>query len=225
MSDQFILHHDIPLQRVDFGFALGYPDQLQLMFSCPMVEAQPIDLKVLGQQGGIDVAEAAEIEVAAREQRRDPFLLQQQVLCARFQPGQFRIRDHGLQAHQRLILLDDLSFLDQDLFDDASLEMLHRPNLGHRDELAAGHRELTDRGQRGPRQRAGTIRRTSRILLRETTKPRCSSNSIGVASQSGVSDGDPLVVLLVTLMTSSFDPGRASSVLFSKRCPARGLRA
>jgi hypothetical protein len=34
-------------------------------------------------------------------------------LCTRFQPGQFRIRDHGLQAQQRLILLDELSFLDQ----------------------------------------------------------------------------------------------------------------
>ena len=62
ISDEFLLRHDLLLQRGDFGFAMGYPDQQQLMFSCPMVEAQPIGLKVLGHQGGIDVAEGREID-------------------------------------------------------------------------------------------------------------------------------------------------------------------
>ncbi len=98
---------------------------------------------------------AAEIGLAARKQRLDPLLLQQEVVSARPQRGELRIRNHGLQAHQRLILLDDLSLFHQDLLDDASLEMLHRTNLGYRDELTARERELADGSHCGPHQRTG----------------------------------------------------------------------
>ena len=64
-------------------------------------------------------------------------------------------RHHSVQAHQRLILLHHLPLLDQDLIDDATLEMLHGADLRDRNKLAARERELADRGLLLPTAQAG----------------------------------------------------------------------
>ena len=81
-----------------------------------------------------------EIGVTTRKQRVSPFLLKQEVVGTGPQRGEFRIRHRGLQAHQWLILLDDLPFFHQDLADNTSFKMLHRTNLGYRNELTACQR-------------------------------------------------------------------------------------
>ena len=138
------------------------------------------------------------------------------------QRRELRLRHHFLQAHQRLILLDDLPLLHQDLLDHASLEMLHGANLRDRDELAARERELADRSRLRP---TATHRQPPRQAaassVRETRKPLCSSNSIGVVSQSGVSDRRAALGLSdVRFMTSS---RRARDLLQNLRNDSLGL--
>ena len=89
---------------------------------------------------------AEKSNVAPSQQRLDPLLQQRKILRADRQSCELRLRQHGVHAHQRLILLHDLTLLHQDLIDDASLEMLHGANLRHRYELAMGQRELADGG-------------------------------------------------------------------------------
>src|SRR3990172_11517714 len=96
----------------------------EMAFLRPVVEAQPINLIVLGDQSGTGLAELGDVERAPREQCLSSFLLQREILGANPQCRQFRFCRYRMQPHERLVLLDNLPRLNEDLLDDSSLQML-----------------------------------------------------------------------------------------------------
>ena len=77
--------------------------------------------------------------------------LQRVVLRHAFQVrrGEPRVVD----AHQRLVLADDLAGLDEDLGHDAAFEVLHDLDLARGNHLAHAHGDLVERREAGPEER------------------------------------------------------------------------
>ena len=84
-----------------------------------------------------------------------------------------------VDAHQRLVLFDNLSRVHQDLGNDAALQVLHDLHAARRNDLAFADSDLVHRCDTRPRQRGGEEReRRPKYPMREMTRTfqrRCSA--------------------------------------------------